>query len=92
MSTCCLIVTACGDKKSAPKKPEAKNHSRQLQAAPSGTTQKEEIKAEKEVYTYEPKGEGILLFHSRCDKGKASEEKRLSADRRLDVDEISSLL
>ena len=89
MSTCCLTVTACGDKKSAPKKPEAKKPQQTAAAAPSGTTQKEELKAEKEVYTYEPKGRrDPFVPLTDVVKAKPQKKKGSAPIEDFDVDEI----
>jgi type IV pilus assembly protein PilP len=54
--TTLLILPACGSQQPAvPKKPEA-TKSQPVSTAPQAATPQAEVKVEKEVYTYEPKG------------------------------------
>jgi type IV pilus assembly protein PilP len=84
-----MTVTACGDKKPVPKKPEARKPQQAPAAAPAGTPQKEEIKVEKEVYAYEPRGRRDP-FVSLTDvmKAKPTKKKGSSPIEGFDVEEI----
>jgi type IV pilus assembly protein PilP len=84
----CLSITACGDKKPAPRKPEAQK-SQQAPAAPAATAQKDEIKAEKEVYVYDPKGRrDPFVPLTDLEKEKPQKRKGAAPIEDYDVDEI----
>ena len=85
---CCLSITACGDKKPAPRKPEAQKP-QQTTAAPAATAQKEEIKAEKEIYVYDPKGRRDPFTPlTDLEKEKPLKRKGAAPIEDFDVEEI----
>lgn len=86
---CGLTLIACSDTKPAPKKPEAQKPQQAAAAAASATPQKEEVKAEKEVYAYDPKGRRDP-FTSLVDdtKTKPVRKKGMSPVEGFDVEEI----
>jgi type IV pilus assembly protein PilP len=83
------FLAACGDKKPVPKKPEAPKPQQASPAAPSAAPQTAEVKAEKEVYAYEPKGRRDPFTSLVEDvKAKPARKKGASPVEGFDVDEI----
>lgn len=83
-----LFAFACDDKKPVPKKPEAQKPSPAV-SAPSVTPQKEEVKAEKEVYSYDPKGRRDPFVSLIEDiKTKPVQRKGMSPVEGFDVEEV----
>ncbi len=86
--TIIFMLPACGSQQPAvPKKPEAAKQS-PVAIAPQATAQQVEIKVEKEVYAYEPKGRRDPFTSLVEVKSTAKKQRGSSPVESFDVEEI----
>lgn len=90
---CCLVMifglSACSDKKPAVKKAEPQKTQTNAAQSPVAATPKDEVKAEKEIYAYDPKGRrDPFLSLTEVMKAKPIRKKGSAPTEDFDVDEI----
>jgi type IV pilus assembly protein PilP len=85
-----LISVGCSDKKPAAKKPAAKKTEAAAPAAPAVIPEQDQLKVEKEIYVYDPKGrrDPFQSLIQQPAKAKAERKKGISPVENYDVEEV----
>jgi type IV pilus assembly protein PilP len=85
----CIALAACGDKKTDQKGLQPKATAPQAAASAAPAAPQPEVKAEKEVYTYEPKGRrDPFIALTELAKERPAKRKGSAPIEDVDVDEI----